>query len=71
VIHGNQTDAVPGSYKRYLMNFYRDKLKLQGTPLRIEFRSPENPFQGKKNPLTERQIQKRRRLMQHVKGGKK
>lgn len=71
VIHGNQTDAVPGAYKRYLMNFYREKLKLRGTPLRIEFRSPENPFKGKKNPLTERQIQKRKRLIKHVKSRKK
>lgn len=67
IIHGNQTDAVPGAYKRYLMNFFREKLRLKGTPLRIEFRSPENPFQGKKNPLTERQIKKRKRLLKHVK----
>ncbi|MGR8934991.1 MAG: ribosome biogenesis GTPase Der [Gammaproteobacteria bacterium] len=71
VIHGNQTDAIPGAYKRFLMNFYREQLQLKGTPLRIEFRSPQNPFHGKKNPLTERQIQKRKRLMRHVKNRKK
>ena len=44
IIHGNQTSAVPGSYKRYLMNAYRDKLGLVGTPVRIEFKSPDNPY---------------------------
>ena len=44
IIHGNQTVAVPGSYKRYLMNVFREKLGLVGTPIRIEFKSPDNPY---------------------------
>lgn len=44
VVHGNQTDALPNSYKRYLMNAFRKVLKVTGTPLRFEFRSSENPF---------------------------
>jgi len=44
VIHGNQTVAVPISYKRYLMNVFRDKLNLVGTPVRLEFKSPDNPY---------------------------
>jgi GTP-binding protein len=67
VIHGVQTDALPTSYKRYLMNYFRDKLKLSGTPIRLEFKSPINPFQGQKNKLTEWQVQKRQRLMKRVK----
>lgn len=67
VIHGVQTDALPNSYKRYLMNYYRAQLDLRGTPIRLEFKSPENPFHGKKNQLTERQQQKRKRLMKHIK----
>ncbi|MGR8919356.1 MAG: ribosome biogenesis GTPase Der [Gammaproteobacteria bacterium] len=67
VIHGNQTDAVPGSYKRYLENFFRDALELVGTPIQIEFRQSDNPFAGRRNPLNKRQQQKRRRLMRHVK----
>jgi GTPase len=63
VIHGVQTDSLPGSYKRYLMNYYREQLGLKGTPVRLTFKSPENPFQGKKNPLTDRQLQKRKRLV--------
>jgi len=64
VIHGVQTDALPGAYKRYLMNYYREQLRLQGTPVRLVFKSPENPFQGQKNKLTERQVKKRKRLVE-------
>ncbi|MGZ8143695.1 MAG: ribosome biogenesis GTPase Der [Methylosarcina sp.] len=65
VIHGVQTDALPNSYKRYLINYFRAQLDLKGTPIRLEFKSPENPFHGKKNKLTERQQQKRKRLIKH------
>ncbi|MCB1856964.1 MAG: ribosome biogenesis GTPase Der [Gammaproteobacteria bacterium] len=66
VIHGNQTEAVPMTYKRYLVNRFREALGLQGTPVRIEFKSGENPFQGRKNMLTPRQISKRQRLKKFV-----
>ena len=62
VIHGNQTDEVPGSYRRYLANFFRKALKLVGTPVEIEFRKSENPFEGRRNVLSKRQIKKRQRL---------
>ncbi len=55
------------SNRRYLEKFFRAKLSLSGTPVRVEFRGGENPFAERKNALTERQIQKRRRLMAHVK----
>ncbi|MFZ2171459.1 MAG: ribosome biogenesis GTPase Der, partial [Methylococcaceae bacterium] len=70
VIHGVQTDALPTSYKRYLTNYFRDKLKLSGTPIRLEFKSPVNPFHGQKNKLTDWQVQKRQRLMKRVKNKK-
>ncbi|MGI9301643.1 MAG: ribosome biogenesis GTPase Der [Gammaproteobacteria bacterium] len=63
VIHGNQTAHVPGSYKRYLMNFYRDKLKLTGTPVRLEFVTSDNPYAGRRNTLTPRQRRKRERVI--------
>ncbi|MEW8506322.1 MAG: ribosome biogenesis GTPase Der [Candidatus Thiodiazotropha sp.] len=66
VIHGNQTDQVPDSYKRYLVGRFRKALRLDGTPIRIEFRSGDNPYQGKSNKLTKRQIQKRQRLKRFV-----
>ncbi|MCG6965720.1 MAG: ribosome biogenesis GTPase Der [Chromatiaceae bacterium] len=66
VIHGNQTADVPASYQRYLMNRFRSVLKLRGTPLRIEFKTGENPFAGRGNKLTSRQLKKRGRLMKFV-----
>ena len=44
VIHGNSVDRVPDSYRRYLERFFREAFKLQGTPLRVEFRSGANPY---------------------------
>lgn len=70
VIHGNQTDAVPDHYTRYLEKTFRKALELHGTPVRIEYRSSENPYAGRKNTLTARQIAKRKRLVKHVKKGK-
>ena len=48
VIHGNLAKKLPSSYKRYLMNYYRNSLKIMGTPIRIQFRETSNPFAGKK-----------------------
>lgn len=62
VIHGNQTEDVPDSYRRYLANSLRDALGLEGTPVRVEFKSSENPYKGRKNVLTERQRAKRKRI---------
>jgi len=62
VIHGTQTEAVPDAYRRYLANGFQKHLKLEGTPIRIEFKSGKNPFAGKKNVLTKRQVEKRKRL---------
>ena len=67
VIHGNQLDALPDSYKRYLAKAFVSHLGLIGTPLKLEFKGSENPFKGKKNKLTTRQIKKRKRLIQRVK----
>lgn len=70
VIHGNQTETLPDSYRRYLVNFFRGRLALHGTPIRLEFRSSDNPFKERKNTLTERQIQKKRRLIRFAKKGR-
>ena len=70
IIHGNQTESVPGSYQRYLENVYRRVLNISGSPIKIEFKTGENPFAGKKNELTGRQLQRRRRMMAFVKKGK-
>jgi len=67
VIHGNQVNTLPDDYKRYLINYFRQKLAIEGTPIQLEFKQSSNPFQGSKNTLTPRQRQKRQRMMQHVK----
>lgn len=66
VIHGNQTEAVPESYRRYLINRFRRGLDLLGTPLRLELKSGANPFEGRRNKLTPRQIKRRQRLKTFV-----
>ncbi len=47
VIHGNALSDIPETYRRYLETWFRTKFDLQGTPLRIEFRSSTNPFVNK------------------------
>lgn len=47
VLHGNQLEKLPGSYRRYLINTFRKAAKLQGTPIRLQFRSGSNPFEGR------------------------
>ncbi|MBL8244223.1 MAG: ribosome biogenesis GTPase Der [Rhodanobacteraceae bacterium] len=69
IIHGSRLKDLPDAYKRYLENFLRDKFRLTGTPLALEFREGANPYADKKNVLTPRQVEKRRRLMRHVKKG--
>ena len=44
VIHGNGLDQVPDTYRRYLEGMFRETFSLQGTPLRVEFRSTRNPY---------------------------
>ena len=46
VVHGNQTSSLPEAYRRYLTNTFRKVLKVKGTPMRFEFRSGDNPFDG-------------------------
>lgn len=67
VIHGNQVDEVPNSYKRYLENGFRKQLKLEGTPVRIEFKGGENPFAGRKNQPTRHQETRKKRLVSMIK----
>lgn len=61
IIHGNQTDHVPETYKRYMEKAFLDRLKLEGTPIIVQFKTGENPFAGKHNKLTPRQEYKRAR----------
>jgi GTP-binding protein len=67
IIHGNQTENVPPSYKRYLIAAFRKALGVEGSPIKLEFKTSDNPYKDRKNELTPRQIDKRKRLMRHVK----
>ena len=52
IIHGNQLKALPLSYRRFLSHFFQTKLELYGTPVRIEFKTSDNPFTSKKTKKT-------------------
>ncbi|WCE03928.1 ribosome biogenesis GTPase Der [Pseudoxanthomonas sp. JBR18] len=67
IVHGTRLKVLPESYKRYLENFFRKRFKLVGTPVRFLFREGTNPYEGKKNVLTERQVAKKKRLIRHAK----
>lgn len=67
VIHGNQVAELPSSYQKYLKNYFLQALNLTGTPLELSLKSSNNPFAGKKNKLTPRQLQKRKRLKKFIK----
>ena len=67
IVHGTQTAAVPAAYQRYLINTFRERFRLRGTPLRVEFKTGANPYADRKNVLTKRQTAKRARLKRHVK----
>ncbi len=66
VIHGNQTSSVPAHYVRYLQKTFRKALDLHGTPIRIEFKSTENPYANRKNKLGGEQLSKKNRLQKQA-----
>lgn len=44
VIHGNSLEHVSAAYKRYLEGRFRKEFDLVGTPMRIEFKTSNNPY---------------------------
>ncbi len=71
VIHGKQTEKLPGNYSRYLEKTFRKLLKLEGTPVRIELRSGDNPFTKGEENLTQQQVAQKRRIKKNRGLGKK
>ena len=59
IVHGNQVQSVPDAYRRYLAHTYHRALRLTGTPVFIEFRQGENPYQGKKSSGRKRKPEKK------------
>ena len=63
VVHGSRLDLLPGHYRRYLANAFRKAMRLEGAPLRLEFKSGGNPFAGRRNrsrPLRRRKASRGR-----------
>lgn len=44
IVHGNRVAKLPLSYRRFLTNRFRQAFGLHGTPVRVEFRSGDNPY---------------------------
>jgi GTP-binding protein len=49
VIFGNQLDALPASYERFLVNGLRQAFDLPGVPIRISKKTSDNPYAGKRS----------------------
>ncbi len=47
IVHGNQTQSVPANYTRYLEKVFRRELGLFGTPIRVRYRTGNNPYEHK------------------------
>jgi GTPase len=47
IVHGNQVQALPASYRRYLGNAVRQAFKIEGAPVIVECRQSTNPFAGR------------------------
>ncbi len=71
VIHGNRTGRLPLSYKKYLENTFRNAFNLKGVPILLQFKDSTNPYEGRKNTLSKRQLNKKNRLQRHIRKSKK
>ncbi|MDR0247073.1 MAG: ribosome biogenesis GTPase Der [Burkholderiales bacterium] len=48
VIHGSALDSIPQNYVRYLEHFFSEAFQLEGTPLRVQFKTGHNPYVASK-----------------------
>jgi GTP-binding protein len=62
IIHGNKLDKMPKPYTRYLENVFRKAFKWVGTPVIVEYRVGDNPFDADKDKLPEKLKQRKRRI---------
>jgi len=67
VVHGNQAERLPDHYKRYLENAFRTALRIKGSPVRVELRTSDNPYGGRRNTLTPRQARDKKRELRFKK----
>ena len=62
IIHVKQCDKVPKHYVRYLEKTFRSALKLEGTPVRIEMKSDENPYTKGEEGLSQQKVARKRQI---------
>ncbi|MDA8903300.1 ribosome biogenesis GTPase Der [Porticoccaceae bacterium] len=67
IIHGNQTDSVPAQYTRYLEKIFRRELGLHGTPVRVEYRTGDNPYKTKAITAKAKPAAKRAKVVKYSK----
>ncbi|HEY1360971.1 MAG TPA: ribosome biogenesis GTPase Der [Xanthobacteraceae bacterium] len=48
VLFMSRTDAVPDTYRRYLINSLRESFGLPGTPIRLTLREKKNPYRKRR-----------------------
>ena len=65
IVHGNQTESIPESYRRFLINRIRQQLKIHGTPIQIEFRSGDNPYAGKPSRTENKTTTRKHKQREH------
>jgi len=70
IIHSNISSKIPSNYRRYLINSFRKELNLKSVELNVIFKKGDNPFEGKVNKLSPRQIKKKQRLVKYTKKNK-
>lgn len=46
VVFGTRLDMLPKSYERYLINGIRSKLGFEAVPVRVNLKSPKNPYKS-------------------------
>jgi GTP-binding protein len=49
ILFGNQLDALPAAYERFLVNGLRQAFDLPGVPIRISKKTSDNPYAGKRS----------------------
>ncbi|MGL5447093.1 MAG: ribosome biogenesis GTPase Der [Rhabdaerophilum sp.] len=47
-LFGNQLESLPEAYRRYLVNSMRESFNLPGVPIRISFRTSDNPYENRR-----------------------
>lgn len=67
VIHGKQTEKLPRHYNRYLEKTFRKMLGMEGTPVRIQLRSDDNPYVRHEQGMSQQQVAQKRRISKNRK----